>query len=425
MNCHPERSEGPAVCRKMQVASLVLSALLLILSAARPAHAQAETVLYNFCSQPNCADGDSPHYQLASDGAGNFYGTTFEGGQEYGVGYGTVFELSPNGSGGWNETVLYTFKGGKDGANPSSGVIFDSAGNLYGTTYYGGSKGNCVVFELSPVKKGWKETVLYRFSGTDGANPANGLILDPKGNLYGTTLNIIVGGDSIVFELSPSEGLWTEQMIYSVNPDVVGLPNGLTMDGDGSIFGTTNFTVFELSPDGSGGWNPTLIHIFADGPKDGAYALGTLALDQAGSLYGVTELGGAHGEQFGGYGTVYKLTHTKKGRKERILYSFKGGTKDGLGPVAGIVFDATGNIYGTTSGGGQFNVGTVFELVARVGKGGYQEKILWSFNETDGSEPFGSLVLDTAGNLYGVTPSGGTSGCTDDSGCGVVFEVTP
>jgi hypothetical protein len=89
------------------------------------------------------------------------------------------------------------------------------------------------------------------------------------------------------------------------------------------------------------------------------------------------------------------------------------------------VFDATGNIYGTTSGGGQFNVGTVFELVARVGKGGYQEKILWSFNETDGSEPFGSLVLDTAGNLYGVTPSGGTSGCTDDSGCGVVFEVTP
>ncbi len=336
---------------------------LLVLIAARPAQAQTETVLYSFTGG---SDGGSPAYRLTSDGAGNFYGTTFEGGEEYGLGYGTVFELSPNGGEGWKETVLYSFKGGVDGSNPSSYVIFDSAGNLYGTTGSGGEKGNGVVFELSPEGKEWKETVLYRFTGTDGANPANGLIFDPAGNLYGTTQNG-PGGNPIVFELSPSGGAWTEQVIYAiVNPLLVGLPNGLTMDAAGNIFGTTNFTVFELSPNGSGGWNPTLLHTFTGGTKDGAYALGTLVLDQAGNLYGTTENGGAFGEQFGGYGTVYKLSPEKKGSKVKILHSFKGDPKDGVAPVAGIVFDASGNLYGTTYEGGKSGLGTVFELVAPV-----------------------------------------------------------
>ncbi len=399
--------------------------LFLCLSAfaARPVPAQTETVLYSFAGG---SDGGSPAYRLTSNSAGNFYGTTFEGGVgNGGVGYGTVFELSPNGSGGWNETVIYSFKGRADGANPSSYVIFDSAGNLYGTTYYGGSKGNGVVFELSPVGKKWKETVLYRFAGTDGANPANGLIFDTAGNLYGTTLNG-PSGDPIVFELSPSAGLWTEQVIYSIaQPELDGLLNGLTIDAAGNIFGTTYYTVFELSPNGISGWNSTLLHTFTGGTKDGAYALGTLVLDQAGNLYGTTQFGGAHGEQVGGYGTVYKLSHLKKGWKEKILYSFKGGPQDGIGPVAGIVFDASGNIYGTTYEGGEAGLGTVFELVAPAGAGKYEEKVPWSFNGPDGSEPFASLILDAAGNLYGSTLVGGTTDQGGSSGNGVVFEVTP
>jgi uncharacterized repeat protein (TIGR03803 family) len=410
--------------RYVTVSALILAVLSTpLLIGARPAQAQTETVLYNFTGG---SDGGSPAYRLTSDGAGNFYGTTFEGGVgDEGVGYGTVFELSPNGGEGWKETVLHSFKGGADGSNPSSYVIFDSAGNLYGTTGSGGEKGNGVVFELSPEGKKWKETVLYRFTGTDGANPANGLIFDPVGNLYGTTQNG-PGGNPIVFELSPSGGAWTEQVIYTiVNPLLVGLPNGLTMDAAGNIFGTTNFTVFELSPNGNDGWNPNVLYTFTGGPKDGAYALGTLVLDQAGNLYGTTEFGGAHGEKFGGYGTVYKLTHGKKGWKERILYSFKGGRQDGTGPVAGIVFDASGNICGTTYEGGESGLGTVFELVAPAGAGKYDEKVLWSFNGPDGSEPFASLILDAAGNLYGSTLVGGTTDQGGSSGNGVVFEVTP
>jgi uncharacterized repeat protein (TIGR03803 family) len=137
-------------------------------------------------------------------------------------------------------------------------------------------------------------------------------------------------------------------------------------------------------------------------------------LDSAGNLYGTTEFGGAKN-----LGTVYKLSPGKKGWKEKILYSFKSGEKDGKVPAAGIVFDATGNIYGTTSGGGDYGLGTVFELVAPVGKGSYKERILWSFGGPDGGRPFDSLILDNAGNLYGTASQGGSGGY------GVVFEVTP
>jgi len=367
----------------------------------------------------------APRPVWVSDGAGNFYGTTIQGGEKYGSGYGTLFELSPNGSGGWNETVLHSFKGGEDGANPSSPVIFDSAGNLYGTTGSGGIKGNGVVFELSRAGKKWKEAVLHKFIGTDGANPAGGLIMDAAGNFYGTTQSG-PAGTAIVFELSPSGGSWTEQVIYTIaQPLLVGLPNGLTMDTTGNIFGTTNFTVFELSPDGLGAWNPTVLHTFAGGPKDGAYAVGAPVLDQAGNLYGTTENGGAYGEKDFGYGTVWKLSHGKKGWTEKVLYSFKGGKGDGFGPVADVVFDAAGNIYGTTYLGGTSNNGVVFELVAPVGGGKYEEKVLWNFNGTNGSEPFSSLILDSAGNLYSTTLAGGSTDQGESSGNGVAFKVTP
>ena len=382
----------------------VLSALLLI--AARPAHAQTETVLYNFTGG---SDGGGPQSRLTFDRAGNLYGTTYAGGR---LGYGTVFELSPNGSGGWKETVLYSFTGGADGRLPWSYVMFDRKGNLYGTTEAGGTSAYGTVFELSPVGTSWTETVLYSFAGgAGGALPENGLIMDAAGNLYGTTQGGSVGGG--VFELRPSGGGWTEQAIYAANPSYYWMTAALTMDAAGNIFGASGSTVFELSPNGNGGWNPTVIHTFTGYPEDGIGAEGTPVLDPSGNLYGTTLYGGA--EQ---YGTVYKLSHGEDGEwTEGILYSFKG-AQDGAFPWGGIVLDAAGNIYGTTGGKGMYGCGTVFELVAPVGTGSYEEKVLWSFNGTDGSYLFDSLIPDSAGNLYGTASSGGSSNA------GLVFELT-
>ena len=272
------------------------------------------------------------------------------------------------------------------------------------------------MFELSPQGGRWIETVLYSFTGgADGAEPQNGLIMDSAGNLYGTTDYDLNGDLGTVFELNRSGRGWTEQVIYDEGPTGYWKISGPTMDAAGNIFGTTYSTVFELSPNGIGGWNPSVIHTFTGGPKDGLGAMGTLVLDQAGNVYGTTILGGSDG-----CGTVFKLSPRKQGKKkgewtERILHSFKGG-KDGEWPHAGIVFDAAGNIYGTAVGAGG---GRIYELEAQVGKHWYKEKVLWGFNGTDGSDPEGSLILDSAGNLYGTTWTGGST--TN----GVVYQVTP
>jgi uncharacterized repeat protein (TIGR03803 family) len=381
----------------------VLSTLLLI--AVRPALAQTENVLYNFTGG---SDGADPSSSLISDGAGNFYGTTVYGGKRD---LGSVFELSPNG--GWNETVLHSFTGGKDGEYPRfSPLMFDSAGNLYGTTYYGGLSGcgyGCgIVYELSPARRGWRETVLYSFTGgADGGGPVSGLIMDKAGNLYGTLSQ--VGG---VFELSPSGGDWTEQLIYAADTS-----GGLVMDAAGNIFGITSSTVFELSPNGNGGWNSSVVHTFAGGPKDGSGPQGTLVVAY-GDIYGTTYAGGARN-----FGTVYKLSPGKGKSKgtwtERILHSFQGYPNDGSGPGAGIAFN--GNLYGTTVNGGEYDNGTVFWIfvIGEFRKKIYREQVLWSFNGTDGAYPSDTPILDSAGNLYGTTQTGGSSGV------GVVFQLTP
>jgi uncharacterized repeat protein (TIGR03803 family) len=381
-----------------------ISALLLI--AASPAQAQTETVLHNFEGSP---DGSYPTTSnLTFDGAGNLYGTTEYGG----LGYGTVFELSPNGSGSWNETVLHSFTGGADGANPmNANVILDSVGNLYGTTAFGGANGSGIVYELSRAGTNWTETVLYSFAGgADGVSPTTGVIMDPAGNLYGSTF---FG----VFELTPSAGGWTEQVLFN---GFTGTYNaGLTMDAAGNLFGSTQNTVFELSPNGNGGWNWKVIHSFSVG-KDGSAPQGSLVLDHSGNLYGTTAIGGGKN-----YGTVYELSPGVKGKwKEKILYHFQS-EKQGLYPEAGIVFDPAGNIYGTTVGGGAFNAGTIFELVAPIGTiKYYKHKVLWSFDITQGDEPYGGLLVDSALDLYG-TASGGGSGSGCNVGCGVVFKLTP
>lgn len=301
----------------------------LILISAHPAQAQTETVLYNFCSVEsygNCLDGANPLSSLTSYG-GNWYGTTQLGGVGYeGSGYGTVFQLSSNGSGGWNESVLYNFctQGGgncTDGAYPNGSVVFDTAGNLYGTTPQGGSSycGGCgLVFELSPAGASWTETLLYTFCSqgtpcTTGVFPG-GLFIDSAGNLYGSD-------DVGVFELSPSSGSWTWKLI-SLN---VINSAGLAMDAAGNFFTlvppgeAAGWTVFEISPNGEGGWKTTALYSFpSTAVPSGEIAWGGPTLDQAGNIYlTVTALIGKRHEPPALRGLVYKLTLGKNGEWTR------------------------------------------------------------------------------------------------------------
>ena len=389
--------------------ALTLAVFSALLIAARPAQAQTETVLYNFSAGPSYG---GPTGSLTFH-RGNLYGTTTWLGQQS---VGSVFQLSPNGLGGWNETTLYSFTGNADGGYPLfSHVIFDRTGNIYGTASSGGATGNGVVFELSSVGGSWKETVLYSFTGgTYNYSPVNGLIMDGAGNLYGTTANFN-GGE--VFELIPSSGGWTEKVLNSFSSYINGPRSGLAMNAAGNIFGVGELpdhdsTVFELSRNAIGGWKKTVLYAFTQ--AQGALSINsTLALDQSGNLYGTSGSGGNQNS-----GTVFELSPAKNGPwTYTLLYSFSG-LQDGGLPFGGVTFDAAGNIYGSTETGGLNGYGTVFELTP-AGNGTYTEKVLWSFNSTDGATSLSGVILDSAGNLYGTARDGGANNE------GVVFEVTP
>jgi uncharacterized repeat protein (TIGR03803 family) len=395
---------------RLPVCFAVMGLFCMTFSAVTAVQGQTETVLYNFCSLGGvCVDGATPLSPLTPDGAGNFYGTTLNAGSRFGS-YGNVFELSPNGRGGWTETSIYSFTGGLDGAHPEfSPVVFDTVGNLYGTTLEGGELGYGVVFELSPVKGGWTQTTLYSFiNGADGGYPLSGVIMDRAGNLYGTTFSGGSGNFGTVFELSLSDQAWTEQTIYSFSASSSYQPSRLAMDAGGNLFGAAGLSVFELSPNGGGTWTPTTIHTFFGS----FFGLdGTPVVDSAGNIFGTI----MHENDTKKYlAEVYALSRENGAWKMDILQSWK----NGVGPGAGVVLDTFGNIYGTTLASGTSGDGTVFELVHVSGKG-YQQKVLWSFNGTDGAAPFATLFRDSSGNLYGTTAQGGTIGA------GTIFEVTP
>lgn len=393
------RLKGATIRRAMTLA--VLTALLLI--AASPALAQTEEVLYAFKGHP---DGANPYATLTLQG-GNIFGTTYNGGLN---GLGSVFELTPNGNGGWNETVLYSFcpvyPSCTDGENPTyTKVIFDAAGNMYGTAFAGGTLGNGVVYELSPSSSGWTYQVIYNFAGQpDAANPINGLVMDAAGNLYGTSYNGGGGNNGAVFQLHPTgTGTWTEQVIAPV-PEIFA---GLAIDSAGDLYGTTTSSVFKIIPNGTNNWFLTNILVFTNGATQGNEPNGTPILDSSGNVYGTTTLGGKNNQ-----GVIYILVKNSTTKyTERVLYNFG---PNGTQPIGGLVMDSSRNLYGTTTAGGIKGDGVVYKVTYSGGKY-VGETSLHAFNPTgegtvDGAVPYGALILDSQNYLYGTTFGAGANG---------------
>jgi hypothetical protein len=360
----------------------------------------------------------------------------------------------------WKEKVLYSFQGGSNGATPAGGVVFDRKGNLYGATTDGGSScpspGCGTVFQLTaPATKGgaWTETILYGFSGNDGSQPAGSVIVDTKGNLYGTTAYggsgtcILLGsnvGCGVVYELSPPArqgGKWTYTAVYNFKGGKDGqYPSGdLVFDRAGNLYGTTVYgggygtcnapyfqhcgTVFKLSPPKKNGgqWKEKVLHSFKSG-KDGANPNGALVLDSKGAIYGTTYGGGNESGECGagGCGTAFDLMPpTRVGAwTEKILHRFNG--QDGANPSAGVVFGRSGKLYGTASAGATGGNGAVFDLAAPAGGDGpWKESVLYHFNDgNDGTSPRAGIIFDPNDDLYGTALGGATH-------FGVVFRLEP
>jgi uncharacterized repeat protein (TIGR03803 family) len=421
--------------------ALVVMSVSGLMTFVRAAVAQTETVLYTLTGK---AKGFGPQGSLVLDKSGNLYGTTANGGIYGGGdsrGFGTVFELTPS-VGGWNWRMLYKFPGSPNGgSSPSSGLISDTKGNLYGTTYAGGTDNAGTVFELAPTaSSSWKEKQIYAFGATqgDGSHPEGPLTFDDRHNLYGTTFNGGAYGEGSVFKLAPAgAGAWTETVLYSFAGDANGgTPSaGVVLDNAENLYGTAATAgpygygdVFELSPQGGGGWTLTVLHGFTAGSNDGRIPSAPLIFDGQGNLYGSTAEGGSQNQ-----GTVFELTPAGSGLwTETVIYSFQIGSSYGAGP-SGLVFDTQGNLDGTTSvgTGGKgcyegLGCGTVFQL--RPITGGWSYSLLYSFTGgSDGGQAgTGGLILDQQGNLYGTTTNGGNlADCSVYLGCGVVFKIAP
>jgi uncharacterized repeat protein (TIGR03803 family) len=408
--------------RKMPVCQSVVVLLLTLGAVVGAASAQTETVMYNFCSQSGCVDGYNPDSSVTLDAKGNIYGTAFEGGS---TNFGLVYQLSAQG----NERVL-NFNG-PNGAYPESNLVLGVRSGFFGTTGGGGTYDGGTVFK---VTASGEEAVLYNFCSkplcTDGYLPVAGLVHDAIGNLYGITYYGGASNKGTVFEVTLSG---EEKVLYSFCAlsgcaDGYYPTAGLTIDKSGNLYGTTHWggsngagVVFMVSPSG----NEATLYNFCSQAycTDGGEPQGSMVFDTNGNLYGTTNGGGAHGG-----GTVFMLTPSTD---ETVLYNFcsQSGCVDGIGPVAGVVLDKRGNLYGTTSAGGAGEFadgggGTVFKL-----KPTGEETVLYNFcSQTgcaDGRSPSAAVVFDRSGNLYGTTYSGGASSGCYIYGCGVVFKLAP
>ncbi len=409
----------------------IVFALILVLTQSAPG--QTYSVIYSFTGGQ---DGAFPSDRLTIDRAGNLYGIAYEGGYTGGnctehtlLGCGAVFKLTKRNS-GWAFSSLYNFHWGTDGALPAGGVTFGPNGSLYGTTSLGGVGWDGVdgtAFELNPSPTvcktavcSWTETVLYRFGGGhDGAGPMGDLLFDEAGHMYGTTH---YGGGSgcggsgcgTVYQLTLYDG-WTEGFVYSFAGGDGQFPEAGVISGNAAnLYGTTygggaygQGVVYQLMPS-DGGWTENVLYSFSGG-SDGTGPEGELVFDRSGNLYGTTSLGGS-----GGGGTVFLLSPADGGWTFSVLYSLTGSI---LGANAGLAIDAAGNLYGTTVDGGVYGYGNVFKLTHSGSAWTYTS--LYDFTGgTDGGHAFSAVILDANGSLFGTAGAGGTH---DD---GVVWEIT-
>jgi uncharacterized repeat protein (TIGR03803 family) len=391
--------------RRVAAGAALTLAVVLAPAIALTQSAQAQTykVLHEFTGAP---DGAYPYGGLVQDAAGNLYGTTSFGGSSY---FGAVFEVDASGT----ESVLYSFTGATAGAYPFAGLIQDTVGNLYGTTNEGGAFTYGVVFKLDTSGN---EKVLHSFSAnyTDGQDPEGGLVLDKNGDLYGTTNE---GGRHNLGTVFRVDATGKEKVLHTFagGPKDGAYPfltslllangnfYGVTPNGGASNYGM----VYRMSKKGK----VTVLYSFTGGTNDGCYPHGTPLIDSDGNLYGSTSNCGASGK-----GTVWELS---AGNVETVLHSFAGGSSDGAYPYAGVIMDTAGNLYGVTvNGGGTLNVGAVYELTPGS-NGTWTETILHGFGQ-DGAYPYGGLIQDTNGNLYGTTYNS-----TQIDTWGTVWEVTP
>jgi uncharacterized repeat protein (TIGR03803 family) len=402
--------------------SLAIFAAILMFAGTAIAAGSTEKVLYRF---QGGNDGSAPFAGLIADKAGNLYGTTADGGAgACQGGCGTVFELSPASGGRWTETVLYRFTGGSDGAVPETGLIFDTTGNLYGTTIHGGSSGDGTVFQLTapaPTGSAWTLNVLHNFIGHDGRLSMGTLVFDKAGNLYGPMLFGGRFGGGTVFQLAapavPGRA-WTLHVLHSfkgVN-DGIDPVGALIFDKKGVLYGTAHDgTVFKEVPPAPGHTTWTLRVIYRFNSVLGLSAGGLIA-GKKGVMYGATAQGGSANE-----GTVFQLTPpvTHGGAwTSTTLYEFAGGS-DGEYPLNGLTADKAGNLYGATESGGASGLGTVFKLTPTQ-HGAWTKTTLHQFTGgRDGSSPGAGLIFGSQGVLYGTTVLGGSS----DNG--TVFKVAP
>ena len=419
------------------LAPAVTLAMMFMIAMPRLA-AQSFTILHSFTG---ASDGGYPNAGLVIDRGGHLYGTTYGGGvlrgncEMYGTGCGTVFELSQRRS-AWVLTPLYDFQGGADGALPQVQLTIGPNGSLYGTTAEGGNEvacfGGCgTVFNLRPPQRAtanvlgnWGEAQLYLFQeDADGLGPLNGpLLFDRTGHIFGSTAYGGPNNAGTIYELTPAQGSWIENVIYSFQGGRDGAQpmSGLLQDTAGNLYGTTyrggnGFgTVYELTPSGSG-WTKTTVYSF-EGINDGQYPIGGLIMDSAGNLFGTTS-GGS-----GGGASIYQLIPTQSGWSLTTLHYYVGSLPGG-GPTASLTMDAAGRLYGTAFEYGESNRGSVFKLTRLNGGWVYGELHSFVGGTNDGEYPYGAVTIDGNGNLYGTTINGGPGGCT--SGCGVVWQIAP
>jgi uncharacterized repeat protein (TIGR03803 family) len=367
-------------------------------------------------------NGEYADTDLETDSAGNIYGTTVLGGD---FGGGTVFQLSPT-TNGWVHTVLYSFTGGADGGEPYKGVTVDRDGNLYGTAVTGGSgscEGGCgVAYKLTNSAGTWTQTVIHAFTGgDDGSGPGARLTVDGSGNVYGMAPTGGAYGSGTIYKIHQGHGAWNLKVIHAFTGGADGstgsagrmiLRNG-RLYGAATVGGTYGSgVIFELAPRAIGEWGFRAIYSFR-GQPDGSFPYGALLFDGSGNIYGTTYYGGANN-----IGAVYKLSPRHLGEwNENVLYSFQEGT-DGNSPISNLVFGGGGNLYGTTSEGG-LGSGTIFKLSHGIG-GQWTETVVHPFQgPPDGAFSYNGMVVDRFGNFYGATVHGGD----DDDGS--IYKFTP